>query len=249
MPTAKTAALALLLLGSAHAADPAPLTAEELLKATDDVGRGESSVVEMRMQVKTKRYERSMRMKAWAQGTERSLIRILEPAKDAGISTLKVEDNLWNYLPKVNRTMKVPSGMMGNAWMGSHVTNDDLVRENRLSEDFTWTFTSRPDAQGVGNYVLDLVPKPTTAVVWGRIVVEVRPDKIPVQITYYDEKGAKVRTMAWSEVREMDGQLMPTVMTVTPEDKPGEFTRMTYIEVDFDADIPADTFTRQALQR
>lgn len=236
--------------GLALAEDPpAEVTAEELLRATDDVARGDESVVVMEMYVKTKRYERTMKMKAWAKGTEKSLIRILEPAKDAGITTLKVDDNLWNYLPKVDRTMKIPSGMMGNSWMGSHVTNDDLVRENRLSEDFTWSFKNKPNAQGEGNYVLELVPKPDTAVVWGRIVVEVTPDKIPVEIGYYDEKGEKVRTMTWTEVKEMDGRRMPTVMTIIPADKPGEFTRMTYQEMDFDADIPPDMFTRQALQR
>ncbi len=56
------------------------------------------------------------------------LMRILEPKKEAGTATLKVDKNIWNYLPKVDRTIKVPSSMMGGSWMGSHFTNDDLVR-------------------------------------------------------------------------------------------------------------------------
>ena len=239
--------LLLPLLCTSTLASAGELSAEELLRAADDIGRGERSVVVMEMHVKTKRYERTMKMKAWAEGTEKSLIRILEPAKDAGITTLKVDENLWNYLPKIKRRMKIPSGMMGDAWMGSHFSNDDLVRENRLSEDYTWTFLEKPTGED-GNYVLELIPKAETPVVWGKVVVTVRADKIPISVAYYDEDGSKVRDLVWSDVKEFDGQVMPTVMTVTPESG-GEFTKLTYLEVDFDADIPSDTFTLQALSR
>jgi hypothetical protein len=241
-------ALALGLSGPAVAAEGDP-TVEELLEATDDVARGESSIAVMEMHVKTDRYERTMKMRAYAEGTEKSLVRILEPAKDAGITTLKVGENLWNHLPKVDRTMKVPKGMMSGSWMGSHVTNDDLVRESRLSEDYTYQLTSRPDAEGQGNYVIELVPRPDAPVVWGKVVVEVRPDKIPVSVRYYDESGALVRTMTWSQVKEIEGRQVPTVMRIEPADDPGEFTELRYQSIDFDADIPPGTFSRQALER
>ena len=103
-------------------------TIEELLDATDDINRGESSITTIEMQVRTARYERTMSMQAWSRGEENSLIRILSPAKDAGTTTLKVGDDMWNYLPKVDRTMKIPRGMMSGSWMGSHFSNDDLVK-------------------------------------------------------------------------------------------------------------------------
>jgi hypothetical protein len=222
---------------------------EALLRATDDVARGKSSISTLEMHVKTARYERTMKMKAWSQGTEKTLIRILEPAKDAGISTLKVEDNLWNYLPKVDRTMKVPAGMMSGAWMGSHMTNDDLVRDSRLSEDFTWTVDSRPAADGTGEWKITLVPKPDAPVVWGKVVVRVRPDKMPIDTKYFDEKGTLVRTMSFLEYKELDGRLMPTVFRLEPADKEGEFTEMRYSDVDFDPELDASTFSLQALRR
>ena len=223
-------------------------TIEELLQGTDDVTRGESSVAVIEMHVRTKRYERTMRMKSWAQGTERTLIRILEPTKDAGISTLKVDKNMWNYLPKIDRTMKVPAGMMGGNWMGSHFSNDDLVKENRLSEEFEAVLTERPADNSEGVYVITLTPKPETAVVWGRIVVRVLPDRMPTAITYFDEDFELVRTMAFSDFRDFDGRKAPALMTLTPANKPNEFTKITYIELDFDVEIPESTFTLQGLR-
>jgi hypothetical protein len=221
---------------------------EDILSATDDVGRGEQSVVVISMYVKTARYERSMKMKAWAKGTEKTLIKILEPAKEKGISTLKVEDKIWNYLPKIDRTMKVPSGMMSGSWMGSHFSNDDLVKENRLSEEFEATMIAKPDGAPDGMYVIELVPKPEAPVVWGKVVTRTRADLIPVDVRYYDEKGALVRTMSFSEVRELGGRLMPTVMTLQPEDKPDEMTRLVYEEIDFTTEVDESMFSTQALK-
>jgi outer membrane lipoprotein-sorting protein len=225
-------------------------TVAELLEATDDAARGEESVAVITMQVKTDRYERAMKMKAWSKGAERSLIRILEPAKDAGVSTLKVEDNLWNYLPKVDRTMKVPAGMMSGSWMGSHFSNDDLVRESRLSEDFTFEIAKRPADDGSrGNYHITCTPKPDAPVVWGKVVVEVEPRKVPVKVEYYDERGELVRTMTYSDVQEVDGRLSPMTMTLVPHDKPGEYTRMSFSELDFDAALDDAMFSLQALKQ
>lgn len=224
-------------------------TIEELLKATDDVARGEQSVAVVSMHVKTARYERSMKMKAWSKGTEKTLIQILEPAKEKGMATLKVEDNIWNYMPKIDRTMKVPSGMMSGSWMGSHFSNDDLVRENRLSEEFDAEMTAKPDGKPDGMYVIELIPKPEAPVVWGKVVSRVRADLLPVDVKYYDEKGALVRTMSFGEPRELGGRMMPTSMTVTPEDKPGESTRIIYEEMDFDTEVPETTFSLQSLKQ
>ena len=152
MNRAILARLAPLLLGlglSASAAAAGP-TVEELLDATDDFSRGSSSHGKMTMQVKTDRYERTMKMEVWSRGTEDSLIRILEPAKEKGVSTLKVGDNMWNYLPKVDRTLKIAGAAMSGSWMGSHISNDDLVKSSRLREDFTYKLTAEPAADGCG---------------------------------------------------------------------------------------------------
>ena len=238
----------LLLVATTALAGDKP-TIEELLDATDDVNRGASSTAVMSMQVKTDRYERSMKMTAKSQGEENSLIVILEPAKDAGIATLKVGDNLWNYMPKVDRTMKIPAGMMSGSWMGSHLSNDDLVRNSRLRDDFTYQMVSEPADDGTGEWVIELVPKPDAAVVWGKVVVTIRPDKVPTKIEYFDEKGNLVRTLGFDRIEQVGERQVPMEMSVIPGDKPDEFTRITYDELSFDVEHDASTFSLQALKK
>ena len=232
--------------GVAEAAEP---TVEELLDATDDVNRGASSHGKMAMQVKTDRYERTMEMEVWTRGTEDSLIRILSPAKEKGMCTLKVADNIWNYLPKVDRTMKISGAAMSGQWMGSHITNDDLVKQSRMREDYPYELTAKPDAEGKGVYRVELVPKPDAPVVWGKVVLEVRADRQPNQIAYFDEQGELVRTMKFLDIKEMGGRTLPATLRVEPADAPGEFTEIRYTEMEFDVDLNDRVFSLQSLKR
>ena len=238
-----TAFLTMWMLGlpNAWAAEP---TIEELLDATDDVNRGASSKSTITMQVKTKRYERTMTMDAWSRGEDDSLIRITAPAKDAGTTTLKVGDDMWNYIPKIDRTMKIPPGMMSGAWMGSHFSNDDLVKSNRLADEFTYEKESFID----GVYTIVCTAKPDAAVVWGKVVVKVREDKVPLEVAYYDEDGELARKMTFSDVRELGGRTVPATMLLEPADRPGEFTRITTTAMDFDVKFDDRTFSLQALK-
>ena len=165
------------------------------------------------------------------------------------MATLKVEDNIWNYLPKVDRTMKVPASMMSGAWMGSHFSNDDLVKESRMAQDYTFAITSTPADNEAGEYVIECTPKPDAPVVWGKVVVKVRgSDEMPTEITYWDEKGNLKRTMVFDEIREMGGRTIPCRMKLVPADKPDEFTEIVYDEIEYDVEIPDETFTLQALK-
>jgi hypothetical protein len=223
-------------------------TLEQLLLATDDATRGDQSRAVLAMHVKTARYERTMRMEAWSKGTNRTLVRILAPEKDAGVTTLKVDENLWNYLPKVDRTMKVPAGMMSGSWMGSHFTNDDLVRDSRLSEDYGCAITGRPADSG-GNYVVRCTPKPDAPVVWGAVDAVVRPDLVPVRIEFRDEAGALARTMSYGDVRASAGRLVPFSMRLDPHDQPGEFTEVRFEVLDLIVQLDDAMFSLQALTR
>ncbi len=239
------ALVALLLPLSASAGD---YTVEELLDATDDAQRGTSSHGFMTMHVKTDRYERTMKMEVWSRGTDDSLVRILEPAKEKGVSTLKVGDNMWNYLPKVDRTLKIAGAALSGSWMGSHFTNDDLVKQSRMKEDYTYALTAEPGA-GSDVYVIELVPKPDAPVVWGKVVVKVGADKQPREITYWDEKGELVRTMGFHDVKDMSGRTFPTRMRIEPADDPGGFPEVTSGGREFDVALDDRLFSLQALKR
>jgi hypothetical protein len=223
---------------------------ERLLRKADDMMRGESSEGQSTMHVKTARWERKLTMKVWSEGTDKSLILILAPPKEKGMATLKVGRNIWNYLPKVDRTIKVPASMMSGAWMGSHFTNDDIVKDSRFSEDFDNTLLEKPEKPSQGYYVIESIPKPDTPVVWGKVIIKIRAtDELVEEIGFYDEDGNLARTMVFSEVGDLGGRRLPRRVRMIPADKPDEFTEMIYEELNFGVELPERTFTLQSLRR
>lgn len=228
---------------------PSP-DAAAIVDRVDRLLRGDSSEGEMSMSVVTRRWRRTLTMMVWSEGTEKALIKVTAPPKEAGTATLKAGNEIWNYLPKIDRTIRVPTSMMMASWMGSHFTNDDLVKESRLVRDYDIAMDFSGPREGVDAWQFVLTPRPTAAVVWGRIVLEVRQaDLMPTWAKYYGDDGGHRRTVTFSEYRVMGGRLVPTRITVTPTDKPDESTVITYRRLIFDVRLPADTFSLAALKR
>jgi len=224
--------------------------AREIVDQVDQLLRGKSSVGTVTMQISTANWQRTLSMQIWSLGSENALIRVTKPEKEAGTATLKVTNNIWHYLPKVNRTIKIPTSMMMASWMGSHFTNDDLVKESRLIQDYFITISFEGERNGVAVYEFTLTPKPDAAVVWGKVVLEVRQaDLMPTWQRYEDEHGVLVRELTFSAYKTMGGRLIPTRMEMQPADKPGERTVIVYDDLTFDAPVSEDTFSLRNLER
>ncbi len=222
----------------------------EIVDQVDQLLRGDSSQGTITMQIVTENWQRSLTMQVWSQGTENSLVRIEKPRKEAGTATLKVGNNIWNYLPKVSRTIKIPTSMMMASWMGSHFTNDDLVKESSMSRDYFLTISYEGERNGSSVYEFTLIPKPDAAVVWGKLELEVRQDDLmPTWHRYYDEDGTLIRELTFSEYTLMGGRRVPTRLVMQPYDKPGEQTVIIYDDLVFDIPIQADTFSLRNLER
>jgi outer membrane lipoprotein-sorting protein len=221
-----------------------------VMSRIDDMYRGTSSHAVMSMKVKTQQWERTLTLESWSRGKEKSLVRILEPKKERGTATLKSGDELFTYLNKTGRTIKIGGAMMGSRWMGSHFTNDDLVRETRLDRDYDIVKSFTGKDAGVQIHGFTLTPKPDAPVVWGKIAIAVRASDLqPLREVYFDEDGEKVRVLEFLDHREMDGRMMPTRMVMRPLDGSGEYTEIRWDTVEFDVDLPAGFFSLQHLKR
>jgi hypothetical protein len=221
-----------------------------LIKRIDQLLTGRSSVGVMTMSIRTPAWNRSLKLKVWAQGKDLALVRVLEGGpRETGMMTLKREKQLWNWLPQAGRVMKLPSGMLGDSWLGSDFTNDDLLRGNSLTDDFNTVVAGIEKIDGREAWRAVLNPKPTAVVVWGRIEMLIdRRNCLPVQEQFFDEDGKQARQMTFSDFRQIGWRQFPAKMTVVPAEK-GRETSIIYSEIQFDVDIPADTFSLQRLRQ
>ena len=224
--------------------------AKKILREVDDMWRGKSSHVNFSMKVKTANYTRSLTMEGWSKGKEKTLMRITAPLKEKGTVSLKSGNSIYTYLPKTDRTIRLTSGMMMGSWMGSHFTNDDLVKESRMDEDYIPEITFEGERDGLKIIEFTLIPKPDAAVVWGKLILTITADDyIPIIEFYYDEDMTMVRTMRFSGIRVMGGRKLASVLRIVPEDKPGEYTELVYNEMEFDIDLKDSFFSIARLKR
>jgi len=220
-----------------------------VMNKIDDQYRRNNSHGIMEMEVKTKHWTRTLSMEAWALGRDYSLVRILKPKKERGTATLKAKNDLFTYLSKTGRTIKISSGMMGGSWMGSHFTNDDLIKHTRLAKDFDIKKTFDGKQAGVDVYAFTLIPHPDAPIVWGKIVVTVRKSDLePLSQLFYDEDGKKVRILEFSEHKEIQGIVMPFKMVMKPLDGSGEYTRVQWKKIDFGVKLNKGFFSIQKLR-
>lgn len=224
------------------------IEAKDIVKKLDELYRSESSSGEMEMQIVTPHWERTLRMKVWTKGTDKTFIRITSPQKEKGVATLRIGNEMWNFLPNTNKVIKIPPSMMMGSWMGSDFTNDDLVNEFSLYEDYHYKLVTPEDAQPDFLYI-ESVPREGLPVVWGKIVTTVRKDDyIPAVDKYYDEKGRLMRVMNFKDIKLFSDRKIPAVMELIPQNKEGHKTVIRYLKLEFDIKIGEDVFSLRNLR-
>jgi outer membrane lipoprotein-sorting protein len=245
------AAGTILLLSILAPAPPARAQdATEIVTRAEQRLRGKTNIAETTMRIVRPDWSREISLKSWESGRGLAMILITAPARDAGTVFLKRGSEVWNWLPSIERIIKIPPSMMMQSWMGSDFTNDDLVKESSVVSDYTHAIVGDSSIEGHDCYVIELIPKPEAAVVWGKLRLWITKDNdIELRIEYYDEGERLAREMRLSDVRRMGGRLIPTVLEVRRPDKPGEETMLRYRSVEFDRPIPDGFFSEQNMKR
>lgn len=218
--------------------------ATEIVKKADQKMRGTTSQANMVIRIVRPSWTREMEVKTWMKGSVYAMILIKMPARDKGTAFLKKKKEVWNWLPTLERTIKLPPSMMSQSWMGTDFTNDDLVKESSVVEDYTHSIVGDTVIAGRNCYIIRLIPKPEAAVVWGKLILCIdKQDFLELYTRFYDEQGSLQNTMRADEVKVMDGRLIPTRMEMVPADKPEQRTEIIYKSIVFDRPLGDDFFS------
>ena len=237
--------LSMFLILSARAQD-----AKEIVKRADDRAKGKTSKANMTIQIVRPNWSREMMMTTWTQGNDFALILVTSPVKEKGIVYLKRKKEVWNWLPAIERNIKLPPSMMSQSWMGTDFTNDDLVKEASIVEDYDHSIVKDSMIDGKICYMIQMLPKPQSSVVWGKIFLWIdKKDFLMMRAEYYDEDGKPVNTMHCSDIKMLGGKLLPARIEMAPVEKKGHKTVLLYNSLEFDKPITDNFFTTQNMQR
>ncbi|MCD4668765.1 MAG: outer membrane lipoprotein-sorting protein [Sulfurimonas sp.] len=220
--------------------------AYEIVKKLDENMRGENISMKLSMRVVSLGHERTMKMQTYSQGTKKSFTKILYPPKDKGITFLSLDNQMWQYVPKIERVIKIPPSMMLQNWMGSDITNDDMVKQSSIVEDYEPRILKKDEHI----VTIELIPKEDAAVVWGKIIINIDTSTYTSsKDIFYDEDGEEVRYFIYEKVKKFGKYYIPTYWRVQSSEKKNNFTEIVLEEVEYDTDISEQYFKKSALKR
>ena len=240
--------LLLLALGLLPLTARAQQTPVEIVQAAIHNLRVQSSYMEQKMVVHRPDWERETAMVSVTRGEKDALIRFTAPTKDAGNATLKLDQNMWAFTPRLNQVIKLPASMMAQSWMGSDFSYDDLAKSDRIATDYDLVFKPEEVVEGRRVYVIEASPRPGAPVVWGKEVLRIRDDEVLLERSYYDQQGALVRRVVASRIELMDGRPSPRELRMTDAEEQGPWTVVLTEAGHFDVDPPGYLFTQSNLR-
>jgi len=218
-----------------------------IIKHLDTLYRSDTAYAEMEMTIETPHWKRTLTMKSWSEGLDKTFIVIESPRRERGISTLRKGNEMWNFFPKINKVMKIPPSMMMGSWMGSDFTNDDLVKESTRMADY---HAKLIQGENQDNYHVEFIPHKDTVSLWGKIISEIdKKSLLPLREIFYDEKNRKIRELHFKEVRAFGNKTIPAVMELIPTTKKDQKTIVRYTSAQFDTQLNKETFTLRNLKR
>lgn len=221
-----------------------------LIEKSENHIRGKSFRGKMTMTVENSGQKRTLVLRSWSVGREKAFVKVLSPAKDRDTGNLRIDLNLWQYLPNIERVIKIPPSLMLQSWMGSDFTNDDLVKTSSLTRDYTHKLLGREKYEGFDAVLVECTPKPNAPVVWGKVVAWVRAgDGVPLKQEFYSEKGELLKSMEGKDVKTFGARTIPTTLIMRNHKRNDSRTILRYDEVVFDEAIPDSIFTQENLRR
>jgi len=222
----------------------------EIVKIADSRLRGNSSYAEITITIVRPKWEKKMNLKNWSKGTEYSVSLVTSPAKEKGSVFLKRKKEAWNYLPTIERIIKLPPSMMTQNWMGTDFTNDDLIKQSSMVVDYTHKIIGTEIIENLTCWKLELIPNEESSVVWGKLIVWIdKKNYMQLKTEFYDEDLEIVNRMVGSKINEYNGKKLPSKLEFYPLDDKGNKTVIEYDVWNFDVSIPENYFSTQYVSR
>ncbi|WP_445955761.1 outer membrane lipoprotein-sorting protein [Yeosuana sp.] len=223
--------------------------AKAIIEKADNKRLGKTSTSTMSLKIIRPKWEREIELKLWTKGNDFMMILITDPARDKGTAFLKRGDEIYNWIPRIERSIKLPPSSMLQSWMGSDFTNDDLVKQSSMVNDYEHTLMGKEKVSGREAYKILLKPKEEASVVWGKVEAWVDVEEsLFLKLAYYDEEGKLVNTLLGKNIKTMGGRTVTSLLEITPARDPGNKTTLEYKSIEFDQPMDDSFFSLRNLK-
>jgi len=144
-------------------------------------------------------------------GADKVAALFLSPASEKGRSTLRLDENMWLYIPNVGKPIRITSLQ---SVVGGVFNNSDILRLDYASEYFVERMEEPNDKQELSDtYILHLKAK-TKTVAYDKLKMWVDKDKVlPTQIECLTEASMLIKTIYFKETKDFGDKIVrPSVI-------------------------------------
>lgn len=224
-------------------------TARELLRMIDRNLTFETRKATVRMTVEGKGRTRTYEMVSFGRGQNDAAIEYLEPRREKGTKMLKLGDELWIYMPSIERVQKISGHMLRQGMMGSDVSYEDLMASRELERDYDAKVTGSAQHNRRDCWILEMNAK-TDRVSYPRRKTWVDKETlIPVKQELFALSGRLLKTWTMSDVKKFGERLFPTRMVISDQAKKGSRTIIEMADLVFGVKLKTEVFARRWLER
>lgn len=241
------AILALLFVSTSSFADSPD--GSEVLKKVDENMNSETQVVTSKMIIHSRRDTRTVESKSWTQGTKKSYTEYLAPARERGTKMLKLDDKLWMYSPSTDRIIQISGHMLRQSVMGSDLSYEDMMEDQRLSEIYDATVTGTETVEDRTCLVLKLVARKDDVAYHLRKMWVDQERYVPLKEELYAKSGKLLKTTELKNFKQINERWYPMLIIYKDVLKTGDGTEFVIDGIEFNTSIQKHLFSKAALRR
>ncbi|WP_321328736.1 outer membrane lipoprotein-sorting protein [uncultured Ilyobacter sp.] len=222
------------------------ITAEEILERVD-YNMTPSSIKysgEMIIHKKNKKFVKNMKIQAV--GKDLAFIEFTSPPRDKGTKYLRNGENLWIFLPKADRTVKISGHMLRQNMMGSDISYEDQTDRSHLTDLYTSKILEESD----NSYILELVAREGEDTAYYKRVIEVeKKNYILIKSEMYALSGKLLKVFYVDDAMWIGDRYYITKFRMEDKIKEDSYTEIISNNIIIDPDIPKSIFTLKNLER
>lgn len=224
-------------------------TAEALLSAVDANLVFESRSTQATMKVVKPKRTKEYTLQSYGRGADEAATEFLAPARDAGTKMLKRGDEMWMYLPSIEKVQKLSGHMLRDGMMGSDISYEDMMESSSWKDAYTATVTGQDSFESRPCWVVEMVAKDDSITYPKRVVCVDTENKLPVRQELYAVSGMLLKVWTMHDAQAYGERWYPNRMRVEDKLQEGTYTEMTFTDMSFSVALEDEVFSQRWLER
>jgi outer membrane lipoprotein-sorting protein len=201
------------------------------------------------MVIQGRRGSRTIKSKSWLQGIDKSFTEYLAPAREKGTKMLKLEDQLWIYMPSTDRIIKISGHMLRQSVMGSDLSYEDFMEDPELNKIYEAKVVAEDVFLERPCWVLELTSKGGDIAYHSRKIWVDKERFLSLKEERFAKSGKLLKTFTVMKVSRTQNRWIPMHVVFKDELKSGKGTEFFLESIELNANIPEHIFTKASLRK